>query len=44
MGMNLNIFQESHLLKDSNRWLMSKLQTRDLFLVVCAEIKSDVKN
>ena len=44
MGMDLNFFQGCPLLKDENCWIMSKLQTRNLFLVVCAEIKCDVKN
>ena len=44
MGMNLNFFQGCPLLKDDNCWIMSKLQTRNLFLVVCAEIKCGVKN
>ena len=44
MGMKLNFFQGCPLLKDNNYWLMSKLQTRNLFQVVDTEIKNGVKS
>ena len=41
MGMNMNFLDGCHLLKDDNCWLMRK--SRNLSLVVCAEVKSEVK-